>query len=246
MSDSRFPLSSKKDPRRRLVEDCFRREAGSAAPIPDDSVDLIESGVLDSMAWVSFLRAVETASGVSDLGSGLNERSASLGEVLAALQNSSSDISSPDDASLIQKISSSPAKAMLTGSAAVLGSRLLPSEEVDRAFGMPVGKLRNRAGIESLAYVAESENELTLAAKARLDCSHQRNASRLPFSFGSASFSIARPRKLRRPGCRRRLPRFAQRTGGRAIADRIGTGSDRRRRHRRRSQPDTHSRPSRR
>ncbi len=169
MSDSRFPLSSKKDPRRRLVEDCFRREAGSAAPIPDDSVDLIETGVLDSMAWVSFLRAVETASGVSDLGSGLNERSASLGEVLAALQNSSSDISSPDDASLIQKISSSPAKAMLTGSAAVLGSRLLPSEEVDRAFGMPVGKLRNRAGIESLAYVAESENELTLAAKAAQD-----------------------------------------------------------------------------
>src|SRR5258708_11829081 len=169
MNDSRLPLSSKKDPRRRLVEDCFRREAGSAAPIPDDNVDLIETGVLDSMAWVSFLRAVETASGVSDLGSGLNERSASLGEVLAALQNSSSDISSPNDASLIQKISSSPAKAMLTGSAAVLGSRLLPSEEVDRAFGMPVGKLRNRAGIESLAYVAESENELPLAAKAAQD-----------------------------------------------------------------------------
>src|SRR5439155_24784211 len=37
---------------------------------------------------------------------------------------------------------------------------------VDRAFGMPVGKLRSRAGIESLAYVAEDENELTLAAKA--------------------------------------------------------------------------------
>jgi len=31
---------------------------------------------------------------------------------------------------------------------------------------MPAGKLRSRAGIESLAYVAESENELTLAAKA--------------------------------------------------------------------------------
>src|SRR5260370_16711630 len=31
---------------------------------------------------------------------------------------------------------------------------------------MPAGKLRSRAGIESLAYVAESENELTLAATA--------------------------------------------------------------------------------
>ena len=45
-------------------------------------------------------------------------------------------------------------------------SRVIPSEEVDRAFGMPVGKLRSRAGIESLAYVAEGENELTLATTA--------------------------------------------------------------------------------
>src|SRR6266446_10316917 len=51
-------------------------------------------------------------------------------------------------------------------SAAATGSRVIPSEEVDRAFGMPVGKLRKRAGIESLAYVAENENELALAAKA--------------------------------------------------------------------------------
>ncbi len=166
MNDSRFPLSSQEDSRRRLVEECFRREAGSAAAIPADNVDLIETGILDSMAWVSFLRAVETVSGVSDLGSGLNERSASLGGVLAALQNSASEISSVEDAGLNQKISSSPAKAVLTGSSAVLGSRLLPSEEVDRAFGMPAGKLRRRAGIESLAYVAEGENELTLAATA--------------------------------------------------------------------------------
>jgi len=166
MNNSRFPLSSKKDSPRRLVEDCFRREAGSAAAIPSDTVDLVEAGILDSMAWVSFLRAVETASGVSDLGAGLNERSASLGEVLAALQNSTSEISNVDDVSLNQKISSSPGQAMLTGSSAVLGARLLPSEEVDRAFGMPAGKLRSRAGIESLSYVADGENEITLGARA--------------------------------------------------------------------------------
>ncbi len=166
MSDSRFPLFLQEDSRRRLVEECFRREAGSAAAIPADNIDLIETGILDSMAWVSFLRAVETVSGVSDLGSGLNERSASLGEVLAALQKSAPEISSAEYAGLNRKISSSPAQAMLIASSAVLGSRLLPSEEVDRAFGMPAGKLRRRAGIESLAYVAEGENELTLAATA--------------------------------------------------------------------------------
>jgi 3-oxoacyl-[acyl-carrier-protein] synthase-3 len=55
---------------------------------------------------------------------------------------------------------------VVVSSAAVTGSRIIPSEEVDRAFGMPVGKLRSRAGIESLAYAAEGENEVTLGAKA--------------------------------------------------------------------------------
>src|SRR6201995_4953397 len=55
--------------------------------------------------------------------------------------------------------------ALITGSALALGSRVVPSAEVDRAFGMPVGKLRERAGIESLAYVADGENEVTLGAQ---------------------------------------------------------------------------------
>jgi 3-oxoacyl-[acyl-carrier-protein] synthase-3 len=58
------------------------------------------------------------------------------------------------------------ARVLIISSAAVTGSRVIPSEEVDRAFGMPVGKLRSRAGIESVAHVAKGENELTLAASA--------------------------------------------------------------------------------
>jgi len=57
-------------------------------------------------------------------------------------------------------------KTSVTSSAAAFGSRVILSEEVDRAFGMPVGKLRTRAGIESLAYVGEGEDALTLGAKA--------------------------------------------------------------------------------
>jgi 3-oxoacyl-[acyl-carrier-protein] synthase III len=58
------------------------------------------------------------------------------------------------------------AKVSIISSAAATGSRVIPSEEVDRAFGMPVGKLRSRAGIESLAYAAEGENEFVLGARA--------------------------------------------------------------------------------
>jgi 3-oxoacyl-[acyl-carrier-protein] synthase-3 len=56
--------------------------------------------------------------------------------------------------------------AAITGWAAALGARRVLSEEVDRAFGMPIGKLRTRAGIESVSYAAEGETELTLGAQA--------------------------------------------------------------------------------
>ena len=166
MTTAPFPPFDEKDSRRRLVQECFQREAGSSAPIPADDVDLIQTGVLDSMGWVSFLRAVETASGVSDLGSVLNDRSASLAAVLAALHNSRFLTSNTEYLDSKHEVPFSALAAVIAGSSAVAGSRVIPSEEVDRAFGMPVGKLRSRAGIESLAYAAEDENEVTLGAKA--------------------------------------------------------------------------------
>ena len=80
---------------RRLMEDCFRREAGSSALIPSDDADLVEAGFLDSMGWVSFLRAVETASGVADLGSHLNGQTASFALLLTVLRDSSFAPASP-------------------------------------------------------------------------------------------------------------------------------------------------------
>jgi len=59
-----------------------------------------------------------------------------------------------------------PAAVYVIGSNSAFGSRVVASEEVDQAFGMPTGKLKKRAGIHSLAYVAENENEGTLGAQA--------------------------------------------------------------------------------
>jgi len=154
------------DKHRRLLEDCFRREAGSAVQIPGDDVDLVDAGILDSMGWVSFLRAVETASGAPDLASNLNERSASFAVLLKALRDSKSIPNVTRSPASRQGLAHSPTPTVIAASSSTVGSRVISSEEVDRAFGLPVGKLRKRAGIESLAYVAEDENELTLAAKA--------------------------------------------------------------------------------
>jgi len=165
-------LAEGEDSFRLIVNTCFRGEAGSSMPLPGDTADLIETGVLDSMAWVSFLRAVETASGISDLGSDLNEQPASIASILAALRSSNKgSLPSVDEKRGVAGDISSSA-AFLTGSSCVHGSRVVPSEEVDRVFRMPVGKLRNRAGIESLAYAAEGESELTLGAGAIEEALH--------------------------------------------------------------------------
>jgi 3-oxoacyl-[acyl-carrier-protein] synthase III len=165
---ARHPIRSPEgeDSFRHIVVTCFRREAGPSVPLPVDTADLIETGILDSMAWVSFLRAVETASGISDLGSDLNEQPPSIASVLAALRSSNKgSLPSGDKKSGVAGIVASSA-AFLTGSSSVYGSRVVGSEEVDRAFHMPIGKLRKRAGIESFAYAAEGESELTLGARA--------------------------------------------------------------------------------
>jgi 3-oxoacyl-[acyl-carrier-protein] synthase III len=59
-----------------------------------------------------------------------------------------------------------PTSALLRFSGVAFGSRTVPSEEVDVAFGMPLGKLRHRAGIVSLAYAEADESEITLGAEA--------------------------------------------------------------------------------
>jgi 3-oxoacyl-[acyl-carrier-protein] synthase-3 len=150
----------------RLVEECFRREAGAHVSIPDCTQDLIETGALDSMGWVSFLRAVESASGTNDLGALLTNRMQSFECIFQALKEAQAKSLSLESHSLGVSQGSTRASVVMASSCAVVGSRKIPSEEIDRAFGMPVGKLRLRAGIESLAYVAENENELTLGARA--------------------------------------------------------------------------------
>jgi hypothetical protein len=151
---------------RRLVEECFRREAGAQASIPDSAQDLIETGVLDSMGWVSFLRGLESASGLNNLGALLIEQTPSFDRIFQAFQQAQSEHhSSFLDSSRLSRPTPCAA-VLLMSSSAVVGSRKIPSGEVDRAFGMPDGKLHLRAGIESLAYAAENENELTLGTRA--------------------------------------------------------------------------------
>ena len=63
-------------------------------------------------------------------------------------------------------MSTRPTSALLRSSSVAFGSKTVASQDVDARFGMPAGKLRDRAGIISLSYADEGETEVTLAAKA--------------------------------------------------------------------------------
>jgi 3-oxoacyl-[acyl-carrier-protein] synthase-3 len=157
---------------KRLVDECFRREAGPQTVVPDPAQDLIETGVLDSMGWVSFLRALESASGLSELGALLTERTPSFESIFQVFKDAQTKRPSAERDFSYATQPATRTSVVISSSCAAVGSRKIPSEEVDRAFGMPPGKLRSRAGIESLAYAAEDENELTLGARAAQQALH--------------------------------------------------------------------------
>jgi len=64
----------------------------------------------------------------------------------------------------------------VVGSASAFGSRIVPSEDVDHAFGMPSGKLKTRAGIHSFAHAAKNEDEGSLGEEACRKALHDAHA----------------------------------------------------------------------
>ena len=156
---------------RQIIESCLRRELAPKAALPRLDEDLIDSGALDSMAWVGVIRCVETATNVPDLGARLAEAPASIASLLAALESPS-----PARPKQPQKTTSKPAaarppahtdaQAVILGWGEALGSQVIPAEQIESEFGLTPGKLRDRAGIESVRRVTGPENEFNLAAVA--------------------------------------------------------------------------------
>ena len=90
---------------------------------------------------------------------------------------------------------SSEQTSYVTGSAFVPGSRVIASEVVDREFGMSAGKLRKRAGLESITRAADGENEVTLGAEAtqRVLQSANCGVQRLDWILATSETHVAYP-----------------------------------------------------
>lgn len=149
---------------REIVEQCVGRELRAGSPLPAPEEELVESGAVDSMAWVSVVRCIETAAESSDFGELMLDRPRTINAMVSALEESSAVKRRPAPGTLARTLRGTT--AAIAGWGAVTGARCVAVVDVEREFGLPAGKIASGAGIESVARCAAGEDESSLAARA--------------------------------------------------------------------------------
>jgi 3-oxoacyl-[acyl-carrier-protein] synthase-3 len=151
-------------------------EMRPGAPLPDDEVDLVKGGHIDSMGWVGILTAIEEATTIKNFGNPWpDDRPKSIRALVAAIVDAAS-IRTKDALKETGSATGETGSAVsLVGWGHTFGSLSVGASTIERECGLPPGTLRDRAGIESVCRADSHENELTLgqrAAELALDAAH--------------------------------------------------------------------------
>ncbi len=148
--------------RRRVSEE---RQPG--ASLPDDDVDVVKAGVVDSMGWVGILSSIEHATGLRNFGApwpeGRSQSIRSLVEVI--LESPRREPLEAVKEKSETATGANPAVSLL-GWGSSLGSLTIEVEKVERECGLPAGALRERAGIHSVRRADGDESEVVLGQRA--------------------------------------------------------------------------------
>jgi len=152
-----------------LVNKCVSREMRPGIPLPDEDIDLVNIGLIDSMGWVGILTAIEDATGIQSFGSLWPEdRSQSIGSLVAAIVRHRvvSDSETVGESARTTEPANANLAVSLVGWGHAVGSLRIDAMAIEAELGLTAGTIRERAGIESVSRVDDNENELTLAQKA--------------------------------------------------------------------------------
>ncbi len=163
---NRLPLDERR--LRQIIEQCVQRELppDSAMPGPDEILcDDDGGGPLDSMAWVSLVRGIEVASGCHDFGDRMSEQRRSQSTMLAVLLSAAESPVEVAASSAEPKSTAAGSSAAIVGWASAVGSRIVDASDVEKEFHLPAGKIRNSAGVKSVARLANGEDEVSLSLK---------------------------------------------------------------------------------
>ncbi len=149
---------------RGTVEKCLRAALPPGILLPGDNDDWIESGLLDSMAHIDLLLAVESALNVPKLfghlgGAPPTTLRAAVETICGAL-SASAATEIPESR---PQTSSGPASTTgFVGWGSALGSNRVSIREVEQDFQLSGGVLAKNAGIDSICRAAASEDEVVL------------------------------------------------------------------------------------
>jgi 3-oxoacyl-[acyl-carrier-protein] synthase-3 len=141
--------------------------ASKLSPLSEDDVDLVEAGALDSMSWVDTLISVESATGIRDFGNPWpDDRPKSiraLADMICEAQKPA-----PDEKSGESHMAGTQGECetLIEGWGCTLGSLTVDAEQIERDMALPMRKIRDGAGIESVRVAADGEDELALGQRA--------------------------------------------------------------------------------
>ncbi len=151
---------------RALVERCLRAVLPPEAVMPEDDLDWVESGLLDSMGHVDVLTGIERATNMPDLleRAGV-EPPTTTKTAIEAIQKAFAQPAATEPAvGRASKPSNGDGSAMIvTGWGAALGSTRVAIVQVEQEFGLSAGKLSQGAGLETICRASAKEDEVSLA-----------------------------------------------------------------------------------
>jgi 3-oxoacyl-[acyl-carrier-protein] synthase-3 len=164
---------------RSTLEKCLRAALPPETPLPVDDQDWIESGLLDSMAHVDLLLAIETALNRPKLFARLRVPQpttlrAAL-EIISSTLAASASTNIQDSCALLSAAPMSSAGLVGWGSA--LGSNRIPIHEVEQSFHLSSPVLAKSAGLVSVCRASAAEDEVILGTVAARQALRQAKVS---------------------------------------------------------------------
>ncbi|HMD83822.1 MAG TPA: 3-oxoacyl-[acyl-carrier-protein] synthase III C-terminal domain-containing protein [Terriglobia bacterium] len=141
--------------------------ASKLSSLPKDDVDLVETGALDSMAWVDTLISIESATGIRDFGNPWPEnRPKTIRSLVDMIREAQEP--SPEEKPRARAAGRAGSERDITvdGWGYTLGSLAVDAEQIERDMALPLRKIRDGAGIQSVRIAADGEDELALAQRA--------------------------------------------------------------------------------
>jgi 3-oxoacyl-[acyl-carrier-protein] synthase III len=151
------------------LEICRRCVAGRlpSQAHPEDDLDLVQTGALDSMGWVDVLISVESVTGLRDFGSDWPEnRPKSIRALAEAVRAAHTGRTEQHAAERFATSAGNGPEITIRGWGYALGSVTVDAEQIEQDLHLTPHKIRDGAGIHSLRFADASEDELILGQKA--------------------------------------------------------------------------------